>query len=285
MYRVANQHASGSEARICIRFSTDEGATWTAENVFTDGNPVTGAPFYKVGGTNASLPTLIKAPNGNLLLFASVGPASQWTSADGGATWTDNGAIDPAYDEIDDLVVVGSEIYAVCYQGGYNCDLIKSTDNGVTWAKVSSVTVDADGFNVNEYSICSPAANTLLVIMRYYNGGYVLKRTSTDNGANWGDIEIISNIGTLHRPRARIYNGRIYLLSRNYYTNAIEKTSLSYSDDNGVTWTWGCEMETAYQADCGYADMLQKTDGTLYALSYRGTVYEADIYEYLVSEI
>lgn len=287
VYRVANQHNDGVEARICIRFSEDEGATWTSENVFTDDNPVTGAPFYNVAQSDASLPCVLKAPNGDLLLTASIGGigASLWRSTDGGASWSDEGAISPAYDELNEMIVVGSDIYAVCYAGGYNCDLIKSTDSGATWALVSHVTEDADGFDVNEYSVCNPSGNNLLVAMRRYSRGYFLQRKSTDLGATWGDFSIPSNVGTIHRPRLMVDGSRIWLLGRNFYIDGKEKTLICYTDDVGDTWGGALELEGDYQVDCGYAAILKKTDGNVYVLSYLGTFSAATIYEYIVGNI
>jgi hypothetical protein len=292
VYHVSVDHSGHPENRVCIRFSVDEGATWTNENKFTDGNDVTGAPFYVETQLFTGLPCIIKAPNGDLLLTIAigreVGGSYLFRSTNGGASWTGQGLISPATDQPNDMIVIGSDIYMVTYGLGYNCLLYSSTDSGATWSKVSDVTTDADGFDTNEFSICNPSGNTLLVVLRNYDDLQTYMKISTDLGENWDTaVPIGFQAGLVHRPRLRIFAdapARIYLLGRDYLLGPdFEKTVICYSEDVGDNWLAKTELEVAYQVDCGYADMLKRTDGTIYILSYRGDFDAAKIHEYIIS--
>lgn len=287
-YRVATEHVDDANAKICLRFSTDEGVNWTAENTFTDGEAVTGAPFSVVGQQDMSMPTLVKAPNGDIVLIASVAGvgASQWRSTDAGASWTAEGVISPAYDEFDELLVVGAEIYATTYEGGYNADLVKSTDSAATWEKVSDITIDAEGFDTNEHSLCNPSGSKLLVVMRGYSQSNTYSRMSEDLGATWGPM--MSNsawVGLIQRPRVKIFSAtpnRIYLVGRKYVSDTDTHTAIAYSPDGGTYWYDLFNLEDEAQTDCGYCDILQKADGDLFIASYRGDTHAATIYGYVV---
>lgn len=291
-YRVGASHSAGALDRVCIRFSTDEGATWTDENVFTDGNPVSGAPLYLDPQYVAGPDAICKAPNGDLLIFVphggGYGGTHVWRSTDSGASWADDGSIGPYNtDTVPNVLVLGSDIYAVCYAGGYNCDLAKSSDNGLNWSLVEHVVVEADGFNTNEYSLSNPSGSKFLVVMRNYDSIHTYQKISRDLGLNWDPATTSDEIGIIHRPITAMFDAiRVYLVGRDYANGAShEKTIICYSDDGGSNWVARTELQTSDQFDCGYADMLMRTDGTIYIVDYIGT-YDyaaATIYEYIVS--
>lgn len=301
-YRAASQHSYDATGRVHIRFSTDQGNTWTAEDTYTDSNPVSGAPFAGDGTNDINCPVVIKAPNGNLLLCATeqeavytVSSFSIWRSTDGGASWTDLG-VKSTDGGIDDAIIIGTDIYIVTYTeddtnppNGSKSVLLKSTDNGGTWTKVCDITTwEADNVNVDESSICNPSGNILIVIMRSRGATErTYLRISTDLGATWGSvINLTDQLGVILRPRLRIFTdepNRIYLVGCDYDSGTGDIfTIVSYSNNNGTTWNTPSTLEPITQVDAGYADILKRTNDLLYIVSYRGTNDAATIWEYIV---
>lgn len=296
VYRAGSRHSYHVNARVHIRFSTDEGVNWTAENKFTNGNDVIGAPF--AGDTNdLDMPLIVKAPNGNLLVIAgekledpTVHNSSQWRSTDGGETWTDEGIV-MSETKAMDTIVIGGTIYAAAFStDGANekSTLWKSADNGTTWIKVSDITTFAvDGISVNECSLCNPSGNILLVVMRHAQSTSTFMRSSTDLGVTWGAVQVIYNqVGIIQRPRLRMFAGssHIYLIGRNSDSGPTNPLStICYSDNAGANWKSKINLEDTFQNDCGYADGLKRANGNIYVASYRGTHDAATIYEYIVA--
>ena len=58
---------------------------------------------------------------------------------------------------------------------------------------------------------------------------------------------------------------------------------LWYSDDQGTTWEGPYYLSTTAFADGGYCDVLRRSNGQLYLLTYEGTSAAASIVEYVLS--
>ena len=94
-YRAPHHALNGGD--LHIKFSNDDGATWTAEDTKIGGGTVSGFPMNPPGLTgdqDAGEPWLYVAPNGDLLLHMwkvayGVSSAGSWQSrsTDGGHTW------------------------------------------------------------------------------------------------------------------------------------------------------------------------------------------------------
>lgn len=299
-YRAGALHGYDDNSRYHVRFSTDEGVTWSDENDFTDGNPVTGTPFSAGEGRAPGTLCLLKAHNGDLIVLMSereevfTSPSvRQWRSTNAGATWSDEGVV---ADEIlsMDAILVGTDMYATGYTeddtrpgGGAKVTLWKSTNNGTNWTKVRDVTTWAEAdVNADESSLCNPDGSVLIVAMR--SRGAVQEtyiRRSFDLGATWEDvIDIKPHVGIIQRPRLRIFAdepSRIYMIGRKII-GVDEWTIMSCSDNSGLTWTKPFELEDSAQVDCGYADFLKRDDGNIYAVTYDGNYSAATIYEYIL---
>lgn len=300
VYRAANVHAFDGNSKVHVRFSADEGATWTNENTYTNGNPVSGAPFDGDGTNEANIPTIAKAPNGDLLILVSEREqvythisTSQWRSTDGGLTWIDEGVVCNTAAINCEAISIGADMYAVGYAddptrpgGGTKDQLWKSTDNGVSWLVVCDITQwSTEDVNVDECSIVNPSGSVLVVMMRARGAvmeSYV--RISPDLGTSWGDVlDITSQVRIIQRPRLHVFPGDpyIYMTGRDYVYDAL-RTVVSYSSDGGVTWIDPLELEETAQIDGGYSDFTRRADGNLYIVSYRGNYGTATLYEYIV---
>lgn len=301
VYRAAASHSYDINCRVHIRFSTDEGATWSAEDKFSDGLSVIGAPFAGDNNNDCDIPSLVKAPNGNLLLLTGEREqvythtsSSQWCSNDGGKTWIDEGIVCNTTAINCEVISIGANMYAVGYAedptrpgGGVKDQLWKSTDFGMSWSLICDITQwIPDSANVDECSICNPSGNTLVVMMR--SRGAVQKtyaRISPDMGVTWGNVlDLTAQLRVVQRPRLQVFSsepGRIYASGRDMIADA-EHTIVTYSDDGGYTWVAPLMLEDVAQIDCGYSHFLKRADGNLYVVSYRGTYGVATLYEYVV---
>lgn len=279
-YREGTAHGTGG-VEINLRFSTDEGATWTADNVFTDANPCVGLPLTgHAGMTDMAESLLFIAPNGDILLHAYERPSSstyQYRSVDGGFTWTDEGKIDAdnGIYAAQDYCTVGTDIYITAihdpvadFVHPWDLVMFKSTDNGATW--VQSV-IDAVN-DCNEAGICNPSGNNLLLVMRGNANTTGWYYWSTDLGATWtvSHAALPANIGIIQKPRLRKFLNGIVMVGRDYLTADIQYTVVWYSPD-GLTWTRKFYPDSGWYSDCGYCDLVQRAAGAFYLLSYKGS--------------
>ena len=294
VYRQGAQHSYDADGMIHVRFSDDEGATWTEPDVDLNSNAVTGAPFVGHSTNDTADAIIFAAPNGDLLIHIAelqTGDAPrgtyQWRSTDGGTTWSDEGQINADGDLYggQDFVVVGSEVYITTVSSAWAspmaAHLYKSADNGATWTFVSVIATTAE--NANEASIEYLDANRFLCVLRDSLNAKTYQRLSNDLGATWDVLtDVTASLSVLQRPRTRIVANepnRIYLFGRDTYTSSY--TVIYYSDDNGVTWSPPFRFSSIAYSDTGYCDMLQRSNGDYYLLSYTGTQASASIREYL----
>ena len=74
MTREGTDHSDPTGHPPDLRFSEDEGATWTARNTFTDGGAVTGLPTVAVQAGADILETIIvESPGGSLWMLVNEG--------------------------------------------------------------------------------------------------------------------------------------------------------------------------------------------------------------------
>jgi hypothetical protein len=228
-YYKATRHA-GNEGDLNIRFSDDDGATWTAENTTLGGAAVSGFPMNPTvsAGEDAGEPMLYVAPNGDLLIHmwrvdysVSLGGTWQARSSDGGETWTTPAQVTFAGTGEDDDIIFATDdefvwdrtIYAGArvYTGGADgtpsrCILIKSDDSGATWEQVSVIMDDDEGdspdFGGQEVGIEYVGNNTIIAMIRDNPHTKSFRRYSTNMGATWGTLtDVTSLVGIAGRQR------------------------------------------------------------------------------------
>lgn len=205
VYSGASKHYT-YDGSLHIRFTTDYGTTWTAEDKFTDGSSVSGFPMTPTGSaTDAQEGRLILAPNGDLLLHMWHKTAIDTTfgtyqsrSTDGGKTWSTPAAIDftnNANDTLiyttDDYFVVGSVIYLGARQWSNaaedqgKCIFVKSTDNGVTWDYLSDITTFTLGSS--EVGLEYLGNDFIVAVLRNMTTSATYKAYSHDRGLTWSN--------------------------------------------------------------------------------------------------
>lgn len=228
VYEESTAHYDNDYDVIHVRFSDDDGATWTDADVDLSGNPVVGFPNFPDGGALDPLGPgtayVWQAPNGDVWLHTwltdYVGAVLQgaWRtkSSDGGLTWgaweqlivdgfteaenTYTGGIEEQHFIVDGVVYAVVRVYGV-YWSTVKASFIRSDDNGATWTKISDLSTYSD--RTHEMAMEYLGDGNILVLCR--DGGEVrtLRITSDDFGLTWSDIIDIhsSSIGSIGRNR------------------------------------------------------------------------------------
>ena len=275
---------------IHIRFSNDEGATWTNEDTKLGGGAVSGGfPMLAHNPASRTLGGLfIQCPNGDILFqqYDNHDGSFQWRSTDNGDTWTDEGLIlDSRFIMIDDYKVVGSDIYSlVNYTDNYTepwvNSLYKSSNNGTTWTLVS--TFDSAG---DECGLIIAPNGDFVIVERDKTNLVTYQLRSTDGGLTWGAKTVRPELYILQRPRMVLDgSGGIILHGRNYLTSDLQNNVLYYSNDNGVTWGRRFFPYTTITGDGNYNGYIIKDDGSYYMISYSGTKAAAGIKKFIFSK-
>lgn len=220
-----------NDGALHIKFSDDNGATWSDTDKTLAGAAVSGFPMNPTtltAGEDAGEPWLYNAPNGDLLLhmwrsdyFVTANGTWQARSTDEGATWTVEGRVtfvDVTATEdtqnrtfaTDDDFVIGDTIYAAAriYTSvaltASNMVLVKSVDSGITWQRVSIIatTAEVDGTGIIEAGIERIGENTIIAMLRDVGADASYQRISTDLGLTWGTLtDVTSTVGIAGRQR------------------------------------------------------------------------------------
>jgi len=233
-YREGPSHSTSGLAEIHIRFSDDNGDTWSDEDKYLDDSPITGFPMNpdpRNEDEEANSPWLYLAPNGNLILHmwrvsygVSMNGTYQSVSTDGGETWGATSAIDfdgiaddlKTFSTNDDFVLDGV-IYAIAItyldlgEDEGQASLIKSEDNGANWAKVSTICDFAEGpegTGACEGGLEYLGNNKIIAVLRHAGAKATLQRFSDDLGQTWGDLkdwQLAFTVCSRHRVYTRAH--------------------------------------------------------------------------------
>ncbi|MBI2098580.1 MAG: exo-alpha-sialidase [Candidatus Wildermuthbacteria bacterium] len=302
VYRKARFHSLDPQSSLHIRFSEDQGKTWTREDTFLNGRSIDGFPIIphpskeNVSGiVDASEGELVKTPNGTLLLLVREEGTPHngtyvWRSRDKGAHWEEEGKINSDNTLLmgGQVVNVGNDLYGTFwvdenadYDPPFRTTLYRSSDDGISWVHVSDVTLNGTGESALMYL---GGSEFLTVMGDDSKGEKTYLRRSFDLGKTWGMLQDATSIfGALQRPKLQLFAdepNRLYLYGRNQLGEVDDYTVLYYSNDKGATWSNGFYLDTTSYADTGYATLAKREDGTFYMLSYGGNSEKAEIKEY-----
>lgn len=235
LYRRGSAH-DVNDGALYIKFSDDDGASWSAENTTLGGAAVTGFPMNPStlsAGQDAGEPILYVAPNGDLVCHmwridysVSMGGTYQARSTDGGNSWAASAAVtfnNTAEDQstifaTDDDFVLSGTTYAGArvYSGGADgipskSLLIKNTTSDLaidSWDVVSVIMDETEGDTPNgggqEVGLEYIGNNTILAMIRDNPQTKSFRRYSTDLGATWGTLEDATSVVGI-AGRQRIY--------------------------------------------------------------------------------
>lgn len=232
-YREGTGHSS-DDGCIHIRFSDDEGATWSDPDKDLEGNAVTGFPAFPPGSTYPAFglepgePWLYVAPNGDLLLHTwlvhyGMTHLGSWQlrSTDGGLTWGEweqinfvglDASIQNNIFSTDDdftyngVIYAAARIYTDTTEATAKNIFIKSEDNGTTWQYVSDICSFTD--NCQEVGLVYVGNNTIRAVLRRNANDGIRLTKSTNMGQSWAQL---SNENAIMTPSGR---HRIYTLAQ-----------------------------------------------------------------------
>jgi len=283
-----------------IKFSKDEGRTWTAPDRWFDGSGIEGMPLeLPRPDSELSEGELLVAPNGDLLLFVNYRTAGrqfgclQYRSTDSGKSWIAQGLLDNKTElwMPHDSVVADGKIYmgVIVDQGADRKPPLKvalyvSGDNGENWEQRSFPGEAGDG--LNESGITLAPDGSLLMVFRTIKERTTKMRRSRDLGKTWEPlVDITYGVGVVQQPHLDVFPDaprRIYLFGRDRFEEHSQRNGLWFSDDSGKTWD-NIDLDAEVWNDSGYGNSVKKANGDLYYVGYLGTDHECDTWGYTVT--
>jgi Domain of unknown function (DUF2341)/BNR repeat-like domain len=268
-----------STAKVVLRRSQDHGQTWSPEVAYFD--------------TATLDPTLVRTPNGDLLLAlvkrdpsgASGGSYSR--SQDNGLTW---GAFKFVDDPVSNTLAFGplsitedSIMFGVGYGPSSLGDFDTPTfwlsgNDGETWTKRSEL-AQAGETGINETAVIQTGLQELLAVSRADGDSETFGHRSVDEGFSWGSaIDYTPQVGAIHAPqlirvgRALILIGREALGIPHVAPElGFPKQLVAYvSYDNGRHFGHGTVLDTytGFTIDGGYSTVLPLAGNRLFVAYY-----------------
>jgi hypothetical protein len=318
-YYRGQAHGTNAGA-LHIRFSDDDGATWTDEDETLAAAAVTGFPMNPPvsAGQDAGEPWLYLCPNGDLLIHmwrvdygSSAAGTYQSRSTDGGETWdSPAGPIQfagltvsqnlRAFATDDDFVLDGT-IYAAArvYVSAANTNgasvLITSDDDGDTWTRFSTIVSSAESGGGHETGIEYTGNDRIVTMIRDFPHTHSYKRISTNLGTSWGArIDATPEVGIAGRQR--IYTRAHLKGEADWWDDPVlfmvgfvhqvsgasqsRRNCIWLSPDAGETWSSPFYIDTTSE-DAGYGDMFYDAGNDQYVVvSYQGTLASASLNQY-----
>ena len=306
---VRGHHHGGTDVtkRIHLRFSTDEGRTWTATDTLPSGGKASGLPLGPVEEKiEAGELDLIECPSGDLLILVremvAVRPVKgvgrpgtgmrQFRSTDGGRSWRDEGkpmsrAVGAGdYRSSLDHSIVGRDLFTLMIVpagGPKNAVLLlKSSDNGRTWERVSTINPGQEP--IQETGLAHLGGARLMAVGRTVAENATLLSTSDDLGRTWKPwTDIAPQVGVTQQPNLVVAGdkpSRVYLAGRLRTKEIVQRNGLWWTDDAGKSWRGGVLDEQDF-VDAGYGDLRRRSDGAFVYLAYRGKDDVSNVYTYV----
>lgn len=231
-----SMHSNAARTRFIVWYSTDGGANWTALlDQAADGST------YPLGfGTAKAC-----AHNGKILLVLdSFGGYDTWESADG-VTWT----------KLDDAWGTGSIEHVVSHLGNLYLftqsatdPVLKSTDNGATWASAGANPGFEGPGGRFYYGACSDG--TYLYVMGGSTGATnsCQKVYRSTDGVTWNELgtdvlsEVITSTSAGNGVNVAVYSGVFYLYENADSGSAVAKVWVS---GDAQVWTLAATLQTS----------------------------------------
>lgn len=269
MYYTGTSHTV--QTGLVSKISVDQGTSWGPEVIPQQ--------------TNANLTHgvyMMRTPAGNLSAVADNAPSDSFArSTDSGANWSPQTQFSPT--SAGGFNTIGYNSAGIMYRATYlsgNAFLWKSTDDGVSFTRLSQITSGGDPA-VTETGVAKTPSGLVIAVSRDSGANtntYV--HFSSDNGVTWGaSIDYTSQLGVLNLPQIIQVSNRLLLLAR----DATTKQLVSFiSNDNGTTFVNRFVLDTYTNGfnDGGYCWPLVMDDGRVYVAFYaaKGGVAKPNIY-------
>jgi hypothetical protein len=229
-YRDGSAH-DVNDGALHIRFSDDDGATWTAADTTLGDDAVTNFPMNPAtlsAGQDAGEPWLYHYDDDDFLILhmwridygVSMGGTYQATSSDGGETWTtatgpvqfagltptQNGKTFATDDDFyyDGVLYAGARVYNDADGVPSSMVLITTDDKGATWTRLSTImsATEDGGKGGQEVGLEYLGDGRIIAMIRDNPQVKAFRRFSDDMGVTWGTLtDMTSEIGIAARQR------------------------------------------------------------------------------------
>ena len=238
-YGNGTGHSGGHSIEIAI--STDNGSTWGSRQTIVADD----------GEKNADLGLCVSSNGTVILTHRKNGDSAEWyVSYDNGTTWVSKGAILGSTFAVTGLKLINGVVYGAATKesGGYNASVIKSTDNGSTWERVSWID-DYDTTNKanSEWDFVNINDTHWIAVFRAEPRSTLMttiQAETFDAGVTWENFTNITadigNIAVTDPNLCYIRSDVILLHTSGGLTNAsdvgIGNATCFFSIDDGTTW-------------------------------------------------
>lgn len=240
-------------------FSRDGGRTWNKYNKFKYSHEA----YQKDPKRPAWVEEALVTKNGTIVVFVThFGDGGRTRSGimrsrDNGKTWTDFEPIDGGFVGYPAAVAVaGGTSYVLFDSNGENKQpgphvLYASTDNGRSWRKRSTLTLDNDKWYG---ALCVMGDGRLLA------GAYETKDEdhfhyciSSDQGRTWGRQERAYVDKKVRDPELAYLAGKYYLHGRSGHSGPGKHRFVLYQSDDGIRWKEGVVVSSDPRSPDGYS--------------------------------
>jgi hypothetical protein len=268
-YKKGPSHVN--DPYVILRHSRDKGKTWGPEIIEWN--------------TDSPDPTLAKTPIHHDLLIefgkenqSGISGAAYARSDNDGFDWSgftffDNPVSDTSFTPtryLTDDVTMYAAGYGPYGDGTNDAIIWRSTDDGYTWQKLSTVRQPGDA-GINETALTKAGQTTLLAISRDDANQNTWAHFSTDVGVSWEpEIDYTPQVGILQLPQLLWINGVLLLFGRDPAANQL----VAYvSFDRGQTFTDRQVLDTytGESIDGGYCWPIVRGENQVFVVYYADT--------------
>jgi hypothetical protein len=323
VYRTGTSHLSAT-SELHLRFSDDDGATWTAADTRLGGGAVSGFPMTpSTGEINAGEGMILEAPSGRLIMLLWRVDGDDWpsdqkgteqsVSTDGGYTWSAPAAISMTgfadlehtyvtddWFVYDGVIYTCARIYDLDNPTDAYAALVKSTDDGATWVKVSNIT--APGSDTNEVGLEYVGNSCIVALVGSFNNDETIQAISTNMGTSWTTTDVTATAASVTR-RHKLYTRAHLKGQENWWNDSVlvcsgfenQNPGSSQSRRNMVLigfWNAGTQTVAwnslhyvdSTSEDAGYGDIFYDATNDQYVtVNYQGTLLAASLKQYRLS--
>jgi hypothetical protein len=255
---------------VFVRHSADNGVNWKPKvNLSSNPGPSTG-PEIAVFESNVYITWYQEDTGGNV----AKGNAFLRISKDSGASWGPKVNVSNDSDTTrsgdPDIAASGDNIYVVWSDGGF-IEFRASTDNGVTWKSIISISDNKNGnqdpsdTGVNPQIVISGSNIHVTWVGNCCSPDIFYKR-SIDGGVTWKPLKNLSNTsGNSQYQIMGISGSNVYV---SWLESMGDGTEVMFrrSIDNGVTWKWSKNLSNDAAICGGWSSQMAVSGSDMYVV-------------------